>query len=545
MSRSTALTLSLAWTVWASPATSQPTPPSLCLHVESADGVPPASALQLAIEHELEVPVRTEMPCPAASGALTVTPAGPGQAHVAFVAPDGHKAGRAIRLPAETARAAETIALLASSLVRDEAGELLDTLRKSKPAPKKAEVPPAPSPPPTPPVPAPLPAGTPPAPPPPLPAGVPPPSPAPPGPPAATAADGDDDAWRPDGGGLSIAVDLVPGVSLPPGRFTSPTRSLSFGVIGAWSPGLRGIEAAHVFALKSRSARGIQMAGGFCIVAEELRGIQLAGGLNVVGGRLRGIQGSFGVNIARSIDRGVQFGSLNLAGASDRVVQFGFANLAVGELRGIQGGFFNAARGDLRGVQLGLANLATGSVRGVQVGLLNLARDADAGIGLLSLYWKGRTHLEMWSQDWARAMIGLKHGSRYIHNIVAVGGRSVGDRWLPVVALGLGLRARLGDRLHVDVDAVHHLLLQGQSAEDQAPDHLSQAKATVGLRLFRSATVFAGLSLNALWLPTRDLVESLTPFERDDSTRKDVCQNCAERRSADLWPGVVVGVAGF
>ncbi len=394
-----------------------------------------------------------------------------------------------------------------------------------------------------PPAPAPIPAATPPAPSPPLPAGTTP----PPGPAVAAPAGEDDDDGepRPGIGGIGIAVDLVPGVSIPPGRFTSPTRALSFGIVGAWSPSLRGIEAAHVFAIKSRKARGIQMAGAFCLVADDMRGIQLAGGLNVVGGRLRGIQGSFGANIARSIDRGVQFGSLNLAGASDRVVQFGVANLAVGELRGIQGGVFNAARGDLRGVQLGVANFATGSVRGAQIGVFNFARDADVGIGLVSLYWKGRTHLEMWSQDWARAMIGIKHGSRFIHNVLAVGGRSVGDKWLPVLAVGLGVRARLGDRLHVDVDGMHHLLLQGDGAQDQAPDHLTQAKATVGLRLFRSATLFAGLSVNALWLPTNNYVESLTPFEADRSVRKELCQNCGPDRTADVWPGVVVGVAGF
>ncbi len=534
----------LALTALTDPAAAQPLPPTLCLAVDPADGLPPASALQLAIEHELEVPVRTELPCPAASGALSVAPAGAGQAHVAFVAPDGHKSGRAIRLPAETARAAETIALLASSLVRDEAGELLDTLRKTKPAPKKAEPPAAPAAPLTPPVPAPIPAATPPAPPPP-PAATAPTAPSPPVAAPAPTDEDDDGEPRPGEGGIGIAVDFVPGVSIPPGRFASPTRALSFGIIGAWSPSLRGIEAAHVFAIKSRKARGIQMAGAFCLVADDMRGIQLAGGLNVVGGRLRGIQGSFGVNVARSIDRGVQFGSLNLAGASDRVVQFGFANLAVGELRGIQGGVFNAARGDLRDVQLGVANFATGSVRGAQIGVFNFARDADAGIGLLSLYWKGRTHLEMWSQDWARAMIGIKHGSRYIHNVVAVGGRSVGDKWLPVLALGLGIRARLGDRLHVDVDGMHHLLLQDSKDDDQTPDQLTQVKATVGLRMFRSATLFAGLSLNALWLPTHNLVESLTPFESDNSVRKDLCQNCKDSRTADVWPGVVVGVAGF
>ena len=49
-------------------ATAQPLPPTICLSISGAEDLPAAAALQLAIEHELEVPVRVELPCPAQSG---------------------------------------------------------------------------------------------------------------------------------------------------------------------------------------------------------------------------------------------------------------------------------------------------------------------------------------------------------------------------------------------------------------------------------------------------------------------------------------------
>ena len=502
-------------------ATAQPLLPTICLSILGAEDLPAAAALQLAIEHELKVPVRVELPCPAQSGSLAVSAAGVGQAKVAFSAPDGHTSGRTVRLPAEAARAAETIALLASSLVRDEAAELLDTLRKAKPLkPAEVLVPPPPAP---------------------LPVAVPVPAPLPPTPTSADSEDADTDLPS-----MAIAIDLFPGFSIPPRRWTKPIRRLSFGVIGAWSAGLNGVEAANIFALKSDRARGFQGAGILCAVANDMQGIQLAGMLNLTGGRLRGVQGSFGINIARRLDHGMQFSMLNIAGPADHGLQFGAANFAIGDFNGVQGGTLNAVKGDVRGIQVGLANFAGGTVRGVQIGVINVAADADVGIGLVSLYWRGRTHLEMWSQDWARAMIGLKHGSKWLHTIVAVGGRSVGDQWQPVVAGGMGLRARLGDRLHLDIDGIHHLLLQADHSEDQTPDHLSQVRAMVGLRVLRSATVFVGLSVNALWLPTGSMVESLTPFSPANAGDKPLCQDCGPPPSAAaVWPGVVVGIAGF
>lgn len=499
----------------------------MCLRVQASANLPAPAAVQLAVEHELDVPVQLDPPCPPHSATIAVQDAGPAQAQVSLIAADGKVTGRALRLPAESARAAEMIALLAASLARDDAAELLESLRAAK---AKAAVlaPPPPAPLPLPPSPPTLPAAA--------------------APPSVVAAP---DAAAP-GGPLGFAVDLLPGISFPPPPLVRSVRSLSLGIIGTWSPGLDGVEGALVFALKSNHAKGIQMAGALCAVGGDFAGAQGSFGVNAVGGQLRGVQAGM-VNLARRIDYGAQGALVNIAGPIAYGGQFGLANLALGDVRGLQGGLLNVAAGDMAGVQGGLLNVAKRRAN-VQVGLLNLGQDADAGIGLLSLYWRGRTHVEAWSQDWARAMIGVKHGSRLLHNIFAFGVRSTEGKAMPVLAFGLGGRLRLSDRWHLDADGIYHLLLQGGRDFHAPPGHLLQLRALAGLRLAGSLTLFAGPTLNALVSSDQSVVESWTPFGhgfKDDRSDFDPiagskCVNCKEfTAAASLWPGVVVGLAGF
>ncbi len=116
---------------------------ALYLVVEPGQGIPEAATLQLALERELDVVVRLGTAQAAGDAVLSVRPAGSGRATVEFRAPDGHVTGRAVVLPTELARAAETVALLAANLVGNEAAELLGELRRSRavvaqPAPAEA-----------------------------------------------------------------------------------------------------------------------------------------------------------------------------------------------------------------------------------------------------------------------------------------------------------------------------------------------------------------------------------------------------------------------
>lgn len=427
---------------------------ALLLDCEAADGLPACSTLQLALEHELEIAVQLGRAV-AGRGALVVRSAGPGRAKVSFALDGGGKPGRVVSLPAEAARAAETIALLAANLMRDDAGELLAALQKRRQAvqipPSAAPLPAVPAP--SAPVPAPPPAALP------LPA---------------TPVSADE---RP----VAIAVDLLPGLTLPPGAGQDGVRALSFGPLITFSSHLRGIEAAGVVALKTG----------------RLRGIQLSGVLNIAMHLEAGIQAST-VNLAGGPARGIQAGVVNLLGGSLRGIQAGTVNL-VGSIEGIQAGVANMVFGDARGVQAGVFNYAQGRA-GWQVGLLNLGRDADVGLGLLSLYWDGRTHLQVSTSAAGQILVAVKHGSRRIHNLLAVGAQPDGaDGWSPVAALGLGARLVDTGRWYMDVDFQQQLILR-ETADSVRGSHSidvstqSQISALVGLKLWRTLGIFAGPS---------------------------------------------------
>ena len=470
----------------------------LLLDCAAGDGLPDCAALQLALEHELEVAVQLGQPA-AGQGALIVRSAGPGRARVSFALDGGGKPGRVVSLPAEAARAAETIALLAANLMRDDAGELLAALQKRRQA---VQIPPAAAPAPASPVPAPSPA--------PLPL-------------AETPVSADE---RP----VAIAVDLVPGFTLPPGAGQDGVRALSFGPLITFSSHLRGIEAAGVVALKTG----------------RVRGIQVSGVLNVAGQLEAGIQAST-VNLAGGPARGIQAGVVNLVGGSLRGIQAGTVNLT-GSLQGVQAGVTNLVFGDATGVQAGVFNYATGRA-GWQVGVLNLGRDADVGLGLLSLYWDGRTHLQLSSSAAGQTLVALKHGSRRIHNLLAVGAQPDGAKgWDPVAALGLGVRLFDTGRWYLDLDLQQQVIFRQSPGATRGSHSVdvstqSQISALLGLKLWRSLGIFAG--------PTYQLAVDGNPelLHADVWWRGGTMQAgflSAQWRDRDVqvrgWPGFTVGV---
>jgi hypothetical protein len=500
----------------AQPASASQQPQVLLLDCEAADGLPACSTLQLALEHELEVAVQLGQPA-AGQGALIVRSAGPGRAKVSFALDGGGKPGRVVSLPAEAARAAETIALLAANLMRDDAGELLASLQKRRQAvqiPPAAAPLPAPSPAPAPsPLPAPLPA------------------PAPPSVPLAVAQTPVSADERP----VAIAVDLLPGFTLPPGAGQDGVRALSFGPLITFSSHLRGIEAAGVVALKTG----------------RVRGIQVSGVLNVAGQLEAGIQAST-VNLAGGPARGIQAGVVNLVGGSLRGIQAGTVNLA-GSIQGVQAGVTNLVFGDATGVQAGVFNYAAGRA-GWQVGILNLGRDADVGLGLLSLYWDGRTHVQVSTSAAGQTLVALKHGSRRIHNLLAVGAQpdgaqpDGGQSWDPVAALGLGARLFDTGRWYLDLDLQQQVIFRKSPGTTRASQGIdvstqSQVSALLGLKLWRSLGIFAG--------PTYQLAIDGNPelIHADVWWRGGTMQAgfmSAQWRDRDVqvrgWPGLTVGV---
>ncbi len=435
---------------------------ALVLDVARAPQLPTAQVLAAALEAELAIHVSLFQVVGQQTARLSVAAAGPNRARVAFLLPGRPLVGREVQLPRDPMRAVDTLTLLLANMVHSEAGELLASLRAVKrselAAPPVVLEPPPAVPAPAPPTPVAL---------------LPPPADPTPiaQPSAATPVDFAADGLRT----VLLGVDLVPGITFPPAPFEGTVRRFSFGGI-TYSSGLDGMEAAAIGTLHSGDVKGGQFSSVFNAVRGDVRGFQGASSLNVVGGKLHGAQLSSGANLAGEVDGGLQMAVFNGVLRS---------------MRGAQLGVANAVAGPVAGLQLGLVNLAGEHVHGAQIGLVNLGKSADAGIGLLSLYSDGRSHVQAWTDGALGATVGVEHGSKRMHNLFAVGAQPVSNagHWQPHAGLGLGIHLQPKDWLTVDFDALEMVRYDRDRSDWFAE---TQLRVVGGVRLFSSVRLIGG-----------------------------------------------------
>jgi hypothetical protein len=407
---------------------------------------------------------------------------------------------RTIDISSTRAHAQETIALVAANLLRDEAAELLARLRRPNPAAK-----------------------------PPRPAGC--------------------DPWT--GPRRWLGVDFVPYLGMSGLDGPEVERAVSFNLLGGISGSVRGFELGFVLNIETRALCGVQLSGGLNLVSGPVEGVQLGfvnigavlvdglqlGLLDIAAGDIQGAQVAL-ANIATGELAGLQVGLFNLAGASFEGLQLGLLDIAAGESSGAQIGLLNLAVQDLRGSQLGLLNIGAGPVDGTMIGLLNIAEDADTAIGLVSVLWRGRTQLDVWSGDTGLAMVGLKHGGKRVHNIYGVGvTHRDGLGIVFATALGIGIRMLDSEDWFLDLDAIEHGLLAHDRARDSYDwTSIAQLRVPVGWRVTREIALFAGPALNVS-IAHGDSI--LTDPALYDSARLSDDGAATEVR---IWPGFAAGL---
>jgi hypothetical protein len=509
---------------------------ALSLFVKADGAVLDAEALRVQLERELALPV--ERVAEPSGSHLSVEADSLAAVRVMFVREDASTVERTLDVSSTGAHALETVALLAANLVRDEAAALLESLRATPP-PVAA-------------VPAVAAASAPPA----LP--VPPPPPPPPG--CAP------NQLEP----IEFGIDLLPYVGTSSRKGTQVQRTISFNVLGGVTGAVRGIELGGFFNYDDHSVCGLQLAGIANLVNGPVQGVQL-GFIDWAGGRLDGAQFglvdvTFGtltgaqlglVDVAAGDIAGAQLGLANVGGGSldgaqlglaniaatrVRGAQLGLANVSGGEVRGTQLGLANVSGGELHGFQAGLVNVANGRVSGAMLGLVNVAADADAAIGLVSVLWRGRTHLDVWGTDSGIALVGVEHGGRYLHNIYGVGFtfRESG----PVFAASYGIGARVfnSTRCFVDIDAMTYAMFVHDDPNNEI-DYamLNQLRVPIGFRILPEVAVFVGPAFNvsvAEGGPGNLLADpSLYGSSRASQSSSDV--------TVRLWPGFTVGARFF
>lgn len=519
------------------------------LQLALTQGAPPAldsEQLRAQLERELGVVVVLE-DAGAADGddaKLEIEAPSLQAVHVAF-----QDSERTVDLSTAGQHAVETLALVAANLMRDEASNLLVSLRATTP-----EAPPTPAPVAEKPV-----AQTP---------------------------------EKPERHGCAptrftpapFAANFVPRVGTSSFTGLEIEQAFAFNAIGGSAAALHGFELAGVFNHESYAVCGVQIAGGANLVNGPMEGFQLAA-LNMVDGRvdggqlafintssgtmhgfqaaflnlalrggdaiqvgfanvvtdyLVGSQIGFG-NIATGTVEGGQFGFGNISLGSVSGVQVGFANVAQKSLSGAQAGFVNTTAGDSTGFQLGFVNVTSGRARGLMLGMANVSSDADAAIGVLNIYTKGRTQLDVWATDAGLVMVGVEHGGKLFHNIFGIGGSTRSGQGVFAFAYGFGARAFQSQSMFLDVDAVAYGLVSGDETQDN-PDFgsIMQLRVPIGFRLESWFALYVSPALN-LSVARNHENNAL----RDPSFYGASVTTKGSDVASSIWPGVTLGARFF
>jgi hypothetical protein len=429
-----------------------------------------------------------------------------GNVTIVFVRPDGREVERTLDLPADRAIATETIALAAGNLVRDEAAELVAALTPppaaNLDAPPTPETAPSPLPPPT-----------------------------------------TQRVSCTDGESVLFGADFAPYAgtsSIYPDR----RRTLSFNFVGGYSRGLNGVELGVGANIESAFMCGVQVAAIANVVLGDVRGVQVAVG-DVALGNLEGVQ--VGVaNYAKGDIEGVQVGVVSvgggaLDGAQVSVVnaltgsvtgnQTAVVNFASANVQGAQLGVVNVSGGSVDGAQVGTTNVATGQVHGVQVGVVNYADVSDYPVGVVSIVRHGRTSVDGWATEAGIGMVGVRHGGRVMHNVYGVGYR-VGQTAGWSFALGLGARAQLAPKFHLDIEATAYWVQRGQPFDQDA--QIGSLGASFGYALTPVFGLFAAPTLNVLVTNDKELAGIAPGWATtlyDDPTV-----------TVRAWPGATLGL---
>jgi uncharacterized protein YjbI with pentapeptide repeats len=458
-------------------------------------------ALREALEQELNV-LTTLRAAP--TGPTVQVEADTLQAvRVSFLREDKPPVERTVDVSTQAGHATGIVALLASNLVRDEAGELLAQLPAAKPV-----APPPPPPPPT----------------------------ATQTPPPHvfrnTACEPNKLRY------VTIGADVVPFLGTSTRHGTTVERGISLNLFGGITGGVRGLELAGVFNIDRYTLCGAQFSGTFNFVGGDAAGAQFSE-VNIVGGSMYGAQFSQ-ANIVGGDMEGAQFGLFNLSAGFMDGAQFGLANIIAQGLDGAQLGLANIAAGEANGAQLGLFNLTGKTMDGAMIGLVNVAEDADAAIGLVNVIWNGRAQLDVWATDAGLIMAGATQGAKYTHNIYGIGFKPMGDTPAFAWTLGFGVRVVSYSWLTVDIDALGYGLLRKNPETGRADmASIQQLRIPISFAVLRGVWLFVAPSFSVSIAETESHLQKVALFGSDRVTADDAST------TVRLWGGASLGARFF
>ena len=279
-------------------------------------------------------------------------------------------------------------------------------------------------------------------------------------------------------------------------------NNFSLNIIGGYAAALEGVELGGVANIERDYVDGIQLAGFCNVVKNKTNGIQLAGFLNACGDSVKALQGAGFCNVVNGSFYGLQTaGFCNIERGSMNGFQgAGFLNVSQDTLKGAQiAGFANLHNGDVDGIQAaGFLNTAK-KVKGVQLGVINIC-DSIQGtpIGLLSIVRHGGyRRLDVFGSETLYGNVAFKMGVRRFYNVFQVGAQVKGNKVILAGGYGFGSELKLSGSV---VSNIENVSLYVWEQEKVAPElnMLNKVSATLGVRLGKTATIYAGPTFNVM-----------------------------------------------
>jgi hypothetical protein len=286
-------------------------------------------------------------------------------------------------------------------------------------------------------------------------------------------------------------------------------HSFSLNALGGVMGGVHGAAFGGAFNINRGELHGAQLAGVFNHTKGLASGVQAAGVFNAAGGQVQGVQAAGVFNYARA-NGGVQLaGVCNIADSGRGAVQAaGVLNVSGGgtsvQLAGVLNGTGRKTAVQAAGV-LNYADTATVQLAGVlnvlgrggfQMGLVNVRDTADGlMLGLINIAKQGGLlEGEIAGGELLPVTVGVRSGTERLYAILAFGWCPESDCWS--YACGLGTTFRLTRRLGVNLELVHHTLVDDKLFSMTETNLLEQVRPLVYFKLAKHFKVFAGPTLN-------------------------------------------------
>jgi len=340
-------------------------------------------------------------------------------------------------------------------------------------------------------------------------------------------------------------MSLTPGLSSQ-GMFNSQmVNKFSLNLLGGYTAGVDGFEAAGVFNINQKDVRYFQMAGAVNVVGGSVSGFQAAGISNKVFKKFKGLQVAGIVNHNKQEVQGLQVagimnrveseaghqiaGMINYSHVIKGLQIAGIGNWATHEAKGAQvAGIFNKASGTTQQQVSGLVNKA-GTVKGIQLaGLVNIAESSDYPVALLNFIENGKKSLALQSDESAMMHIIFRSGGRVLYGVLGAGYKAWGA---PVYSLETGLGIYLVEHSKYTMDM--ELVAQVMSNFKDKNYNTTSLRILNGIQIHSPLRVFVAPTLN------------FTTLEKDNGfkfRRLELASRMSDQRIWRLDLGVTAGL---